>query len=189
MLAAERAALNFLGHLSGIATADRDIRAAPAAHKTAHLLHAQDHAGAARAGEIRGALRRRLQSPLRPRRRDPDQGQPHRGRGRHPRRAGARARRTPAIWSRSRSRSIRSSSSRGARLPASPTWCCSTTWTSPTMREAVEMVAGRLVLEASGGITLETDRRRSPRPASITPRPARSRIPRRISTSRSISRC
>ena len=38
-------------------------------HKRAGRLHAQDPAGPARGGEIRGARRRRLQSPLRPRRR------------------------------------------------------------------------------------------------------------------------
>ena len=56
------------------------------------------------------------------------------------------------------------------------------------MRTAVEMVAGKLVLEASGGITLETAAR-SPRPASIISRPARSRIRRQISTWRWILRC
>src|SRR5258708_2433822 len=45
---------------------------------------------AERARKIRGALRRRFQSPLRPRRCDSDQGQPYRRRRRHPRRAGAR---------------------------------------------------------------------------------------------------
>ena len=81
---------------------------APQARQGAHLLHAQDHAGPARAGEIRGALRRRLQPPLRARRRDPDQGQPHRGRRRHPRRCWSARAPSPAISSRSRSRSIRS---------------------------------------------------------------------------------
>ena len=93
MLAAERTALNFVGRLSGIATLDRATTSRRiAGTKARDLLHAQDHAGPARAGEIRGALRRRLQPPLRARRRDPDQGQPHRGRRRRPRRAGARPR-------------------------------------------------------------------------------------------------
>ena len=52
-------------------------------HQIADLLHPQDHARPARAGEIRRALRRRLQPSLRARRCDPDQGQSHRGRGRH----------------------------------------------------------------------------------------------------------
>ena len=109
VLSAERAALNFLGHLSGIATATAAF-VRKVGRQDPHLLHAQDHAGAARAGEIRGALRRRLQSPLRPRRRDPDQGQPHRGRGRRPRRCWSARAPRPAIWSRSRSRSTRSTS-------------------------------------------------------------------------------
>ncbi len=49
VLAAERVALNFLGHLSGIATADRRVRQADRAHQGARLLHAENHAGAARA--------------------------------------------------------------------------------------------------------------------------------------------
>ena len=106
---------------------DRDARLRrKAGAQDPHLLHAQDHAGASRSGEIRGALRRRLQSSLRPRRRHPDQGQPRRCRGRHPRRAGARARRAPATWSRSRSRSTRSISCRRCSTAASPTSCCST---------------------------------------------------------------
>ena len=56
------------------------------------------------------------------------------------------------------------------------------------MRKAVAMVAGRLVIEASGGITLESPRR-SPKPASIICRRARSPIRCPISTSDSISRC
>ena len=48
---------------------DRHARIRPPRrrHAHAHLLHAQDHAGAARIAEICSALRRRFQSPLRPR--------------------------------------------------------------------------------------------------------------------------
>ena len=60
----------------------------------------------------------------------------------------------PGTWSRSRSRSIRSISCARCSTPASPTWRCSTTWSRAMLREAVKLVAGRLVLEASGGITL-----------------------------------
>ena len=123
ILSAERTALNFLGHLSGIATATAAFVRAHRPHQGAHHLHAQDHAGAARAGEIRRALRRRLQSPLRARRRGADQGQPHRGRRRHPRRARRAPRRRSGIWSRSRSRSICSISSRRCWMSAWPTWC------------------------------------------------------------------
>ena len=40
--------------------------------------------------------------------------------------------------------------------PASPTWCCSTIWISPTLTEAVKLAKGRVVLEASGGVTLDS---------------------------------
>ena len=67
VLSAERVALNFLQHLSGIATATAAFVQQGGRRQDPHLLHAQDHAGPARAGEIRGALRRRLQPPLRTR--------------------------------------------------------------------------------------------------------------------------
>ncbi len=98
---------------------DRDcdprIRAAGHRYQAAHLLHPQDHAGAASDREIRRALRRRLQPSLRPRRRDPDQGQPHRRRGRHPRGAGTRpVGRRPPSEDRDRGRHARSAA-RGDR--------------------------------------------------------------------------
>ena len=65
VLAGERTALNFVGRLSGIATLTADYVRHTAGTKTAHLLHPQDHARPARAGEIRDPLRRRLQPPLR----------------------------------------------------------------------------------------------------------------------------
>ena len=110
VLSAERAALNFLGHLSGIATAAASFVKLIAHTKARVCCTRKTTPGLRALGEIRGALRRRVQSPLRARRRDPDQGQPHRGRGRH--RGGARGapRRSPDTWSRSRSRSIRSTS-------------------------------------------------------------------------------
>ena len=62
-----------------------------------------------------------------------------------------------ATWSRSRSRSTRSSSStRRSRSASTP--CCSTTWTSPTLREAVRRARGRALTEASGGIRPENVR-------------------------------
>ena len=56
------------------------------------------------------------------------------------------------------------------------------------MRTAVEMVAGKLVLEASAASRMRPPVR-SPRPASIISRRARSRIQRRISMSHWILRC
>ena len=67
ILAAERTALNFVGMLSGTATATARYVRKSRAHQDARDLHPQDDAGPARAAEIRDPLRRRLQSPLRPR--------------------------------------------------------------------------------------------------------------------------
>ena len=49
VLAAERVALNLLGHLSGVATATHEFVRRVAGNRHAHLLHAQDNTGAARA--------------------------------------------------------------------------------------------------------------------------------------------
>ena len=46
VLAGERTALNFVGRLSGVATADRRLCAPHRRHQHAHLLHPQDHARA-----------------------------------------------------------------------------------------------------------------------------------------------
>ena len=80
MLTAERTALNFVQRLSGIATLARTLRRRGRGHGRPDRRYAQDDAGLARAGEIRGALRRLFQSPLVARRARVDQGQPHRGR-------------------------------------------------------------------------------------------------------------
>ena len=67
LLTGERTALNFLGRLSGVATATaRVVRAVADAGGTAQdPRHAQDDAGAAAAGEARGRRRRRRQPPRR----------------------------------------------------------------------------------------------------------------------------
>ncbi len=78
LLTGERTALNFLCHLSGVATATASLVTGSAGHQGAHRLHPQDHARTPRAGKIRGPRRRRQQSPFWPRRRHSDQGQPHR---------------------------------------------------------------------------------------------------------------
>ena len=127
VLAAERVALNFLGHLSGVATAAAAFVQLIAHTKARVCCTRKTTPGLRALAEIRRALRRRLQSPLRPRRRDPDQGQPHRGRGRHRGGAARAPRRSPATWSRSRSRSTRSTSCARCSTPAAPTSCCSTT--------------------------------------------------------------
>ena len=89
LLAAERTALNFLGHLSGVATLTARFVEAVAGtgarildtRKTTPGLRALEKAAVAAGG---GA-----QPPHRPLRRDPDQGEPHRPR-RQPRQGGLR---------------------------------------------------------------------------------------------------
>ena len=155
MLTAERVALNFLGHLSGVATATATLVEAVERPQGAHLLHAQDDARPARRAEIRRARRRRHQPPLRPRRCRADQGQPCRRGRRRARRRSRRREPASATWSRSRSRSIRSTSSTRRWRPAS-TPCCSTTWAPTLLAEAVRMIDGRAIAEASGRITPAT---------------------------------
>ena len=75
LLAMERTALNFLQRLSGIATLTARYVAAVARHARGDLRHAQDHARLAFSREVRRPVRRRCQSPIRPLRRGPDQGQ------------------------------------------------------------------------------------------------------------------
>ena len=67
ILTAERTALNFLCHLSGVASATRGVVDAIAGPPHRRGLHPQDHAGPARGAEIRRAGRRRIKPPLRPR--------------------------------------------------------------------------------------------------------------------------
>jgi hypothetical protein len=68
----------------------RRLRGRDARHRGAHHLHAQDHAWPAAGGKAGGAARRGLQPPRLALRRDPDQGQSHRGRRRHPCRVAGR---------------------------------------------------------------------------------------------------
>ena len=88
ILTGERTALNLLGRLSGIATLTRRYVDARRGHRRDDPRYAQDDSRAARAREVRGALRRRLESSCRPRRRDPAQGEPPAPCRRNRRRAG-----------------------------------------------------------------------------------------------------
>ena len=90
LLAAERTALNFLGHLSGIATLTARFAEAVRGDRGDDPRHPQDDPRPARAGEGGGRGRGRPQPPDGPLRRDPDQGEPHRPR-RRPRQGGPRA--------------------------------------------------------------------------------------------------
>ncbi len=151
----ERTALNFLAHLSGVATAA--ARAARELEGTAGAgaRHAQDDPRAAGAREgarsaAGGAHNHRagLYDA------DPDQGEPHRRRGRDRRRRSSACARPHRSW-RGRSRSRFATPTRSSRRsPRARRGCCSTTWTMQQLRAAVAQVAGRAELEASGGVTL-----------------------------------
>ena len=65
ILTAERVALNFAGHLSGVATATAALVDAVAGTKARIVCTRKTTARPAHAAEICRALRRRLQSPLR----------------------------------------------------------------------------------------------------------------------------
>ena len=65
LLTAERTALNLLCHLSGDRHRDRGLGRRGGRHRRADPRHPQDPAGAAAAGEVRGALRRRGEPPAR----------------------------------------------------------------------------------------------------------------------------
>ena len=65
LLTAERTALNFLGRLSGIATPGGALCRGGGGHAGQDCGYAQDDAGAAPAGEVRGAHGRRAESPRR----------------------------------------------------------------------------------------------------------------------------
>ena len=91
LLAAERTALNFLGHLSGVATLTARFVEAVAGTGAAILDTRKTTPGLRGLEKAAVARRRRPQPPHRPLRRDPDQGEPHRDGGRprqgRPRRA------------------------------------------------------------------------------------------------------
>ena len=107
-----------------------------------------------------------VEPPLRPRRRDPDQGQPHRRRRRRRARRSARAR-APAghLVKIEVEVDTLDQLARGAR-PRGPTSCCSTTCRRTTLREAVRMVAGRARDRGLRRRHAWRRSRRSPRPAS-----------------------
>ena len=65
ILTAERTALNFLCHLSGVASATARDCGCDRRNPGTGVLHAQNHSGASVRAEIRGARRRWLQPPVR----------------------------------------------------------------------------------------------------------------------------
>ena len=155
LLTGERTALNFLCHLSGVATATASLVAAAQGTKARIVCTRKTTPGlralekyAVRAG---GGSNHRFGLDDA----DPDQGQPHRAGRRRPDRDRARQGRMPAISSRSRSRSIRwCSSSRCSRIGVDAVLLDN--MTVDELRQAVAMTAGRAITEASGRITAET---------------------------------
>ncbi len=157
MLSAERTALNLLGRLSGVATLTRAYVRAVEGTGARITDTRKDHPGPAGPGEICGALRRAVN---------------HRfglddailikdnhvaacgGGGRGPE-AGPRGRRPPHLH---RGRGGQSGPARrGPAVRASRSSC----WTisaSTTCARAVAIMGGRVTLEASGGVSLETVR-------------------------------
>ena len=125
LLTAERTALNFASHLSGVATATAAWVAALAGTRARVLDTRKTLPGLPRPAEVRRALRRRGQPPVQPVRPGDGQGQPRARGGR--RRAGLRGGpggATPDL--RSRSRSPTSTSCASCSTPAA-TGSCSTT--------------------------------------------------------------
>ena len=115
--------------------------------------HAEDHADAARAGEVRRQVRRRHQPPRRALRRHAHQGQPRaagrRGRGgRSPR---SRADR-PDLRVEIEAQTLEEVDE--ALAPA-PTSSWPTTWRSTTFARPSAASRGRAKVEISGGVTLE----------------------------------
>ena len=162
LLAAERTALNFLGHLSGIATLTARYAAAVEGtgarildtRKTTPGLRGLEKAAVAAGGGINHRV-----GPLR---RDPDQGEPRRSR-----RRGRQGGRTPraGVSRACRSRSSAATSKRSpTRSASAPSGCCSTTWTREALRAAVRLRDENAgggdgpTLEASGGVDLGTVR-------------------------------
>ena len=118
----ERVALNFLQRLSGVATLARQFVDAVAGTGCRVLDTRKTTPGLRAPGKGGRRGRRRHQPPHGPVRRDADQEQPHRGRGRRAPRDRTRARQ-PACRSKSKSAPARNCARRST---AAPTICCST---------------------------------------------------------------
>ena len=194
ILTAERTALNFLGHLSGIATLTRRfVDAAPATGSSTRVLgHAQDHAGPAGAregGRARRAVARNHRGNLSDWVLLKDN---HLGARGHHR---CRARRASAAGPAARFTSSATGSNRcGRRSEAGADALLLDNMTPDELRD----VHGRghrgrrrpptppPLLEASGGISLENVAA-TPRPASTASRRGASPTRRRCSTSASTS--
>ncbi len=134
LLAGERTALNFLQHLSGIATVTQAFVAAAEGAKVRVTDTRKTTPGVAIAGKVRRPDRRRGQPPVGPRIGHPHQGQPHRaGRlGARGRPAGARHCAAHAARRRARSTIWPSWTKRWRRAPKACCWTTSSSATWPT---------------------------------------------------------
>ena len=153
MLTAERSALNTVQHLSGIATMTRDYVDAMDGQRRTLLDTRKTIPGLRHLEKYATRMGGAAEPPHGPVGRGDDQGQPRRGRRRRGRGGAPRAR--PPGCARSSARSTGSTRS-NPRWPRARPTCCSTTWSPPTLREAVALVAGRVPSEASGGVRLDT---------------------------------
>ena len=171
LLTAERTALNYASHLSGVATATAALGRRARGHQRPGARHPQDAADLPRAAEVRRPLRRRRQPPVQPQRPGDGQGQPRgrrRGSG-----AGVRggAGGVPRPPGRGRGHRPRPAA-RAARRRAAPR-SCSTTWTPPTMAEAVRDHRPAAPRWRPPAGSPSSGPARSPRPASTSSRSAR----------------
>ena len=179
-LAAERTALNFLGHLSGIATLTARYVEAVAGTGAADPRHPQDDPGPARAGEGGGRGGRRAQPPDGPLRRDPDQGEPHRP-GRRPGR-GPSTRPAPRVPTCAIEVECRNLDEVAYALGTGADLLLLDNMDPATLREAVELrdSSRRRDGALAGGLRRGQPRdgpRRSPRPVSTSSRSAPSPTP------------
>ena len=125
LLTAERTALNFASHLSGVATATVAVGPGARGHRRPGARHPQDAAGLAGAPEVRRPLRRRRQPSLLALRHGDGQGQPRHRRRRGRARPRGRARGLPGPPDRGRGDRPRPAAA-SSSTPAA-TGSCSTT--------------------------------------------------------------
>ena len=146
--------------MSGIATLTRKFVDAVSRHQGAHSRYSQDGSRPARHRQIRGALRRRTESPARSFRWRSDQEQSHCAGGRNRSGAGARASQPARLAATSKSKCApwRNWSRRWLTVPKPFCW---TTCLREDVRRAVERCAQAGTahsVECSGGIRLENVR-------------------------------
>ena len=154
LLTAERTALNFLGRLSGVATKTARVVRSVGVGRGEDPRHAQDDARDAHAREGRGRARRRRQPPDRALRLHPDQGEPlARWPAASERRCGGARAARPELGL---AVEVRDAAEIDEALEAGAQRLLLDNMTPDEVRAAVAQVAGRAVLEVSGGVDEET---------------------------------